>query len=134
MSSVDETDERAEMMRNSVDIPAPLGLPFSAAIWAGDLLYVSGQVGIDPESGRLIAGAKAQTAAILRNIETVLKAAGKSLDDIVKCTVYLTSMAHYKEMNEAYAAAFRAPFPARTCVAVSALPLSADVEIEAIAR
>lgn len=121
-------------MRKAVDIPAPLGLPFSAAIWAGDLLYVSGQVGIDPENGRLIAGARAQTTAILRNIESVLKAAGKSLDDVVKCNVFLSSMAHYKDMNEAYAAAFKTPFPARTCVAVAALPLSADVEIEVVAR
>lgn len=121
-------------MRQTVDVPAPPGLPFSAAAWAGDLLYVSGQVGLDPESGRVVAGAKAQTAMILKNIETVLKAAGKSLDDVVKCNIYLSSMAHYAPMNEAYAAALRAPFPARTCVAVAALPLSADVEIEAIAR
>lgn len=121
-------------MRRAVDVPAPEGLPFSAAVWAGDLLYVSGQVGLDLASGVLAAGPKAQTATILRNIETVLKAAGKSLDDIVKCNIYLASMDHYAPMNEAYAAAFRQPFPARTCVAVKALPLGADVEIEAIAR
>lgn len=121
-------------MRRAVDSPAPPGLPFSAAVWAGELLYVSGQVGRDPVSGALAAGPKAQTTTILRGIEAVLKAAGKSLDDVVKCNIYLSSMDHYAPMNEAYAAAFAAPFPARTCVAVAALPLGADVEIEAIAR
>ncbi|MBY0420694.1 MAG: Rid family detoxifying hydrolase [Parvularculaceae bacterium] len=121
-------------MRKTVDVAVPQGLPFSAAVWAGDLLYVSGQVGLDPQTSRLVEGVAAQTATILRNVEAVLRAAGKSLDDVVKCNIYLSSMSHYAAMNEAYAAAFGKPFPARTCVAVAALPLSADVEIEVIAR
>lgn len=121
-------------MRRAVDLQAPPGLPFSAAVWAGDLLYVSGQVGLDSNTGGLVSGAKAQTALILKNIGTALEAAGKSLDHVVKCNIYLSSMDHYASMNEAYAAAFAKPYPARTCVAVAALPLGADVEIEAIAR
>ena len=121
-------------MRTSVEATAPRGLPFSPAVWAGDLLYVSGQVGLDPQTGRLADGVKAQTATALAGLAAVLAAAGKSLDDVVKCNVYLSSMAHYDAMNEAYAAAFAKPYPPRTCVAVAALPLSADVEIEVVAR
>ena len=122
-------------MREALDVPAPAGLPFSAAVRAGKTLYLSGQVGIDVKTMTLVASdAKGQTAQILRNIKDVLKADGKSLDDIVKANVYLIDLADYAAMNEAYASALKEPFPARTCVQVAALPLGARVEIEVIAR
>lgn len=123
------------MPRKAVDFPAPKGLPFSAAIWAGELLYLSGQVGYDFEAEALVAGgAKGQTEKIIANVKPLLKAAGKSLDDVVKANVYLVSMEDFAAMNEVYARHFKAPYPARTTVQVAALPLEARVEIEMIAR
>lgn len=118
-----------------LDNPALNNLPFSPAVRAGKFLYLSGQVGLDPESGEIVrGGAAAETEQILKNIAAVLAAAGKTLDDVVKTNVYLAHMEDYAAMNEAYARSFAAPFPARTCVGVAALPLGARVEIEAIVR
>lgn len=115
------------------DNPAMKDFPLSPAVRAGDLLYLSGQVGLDP-AGKLPDDIKAQTANALANLDAVLKRAGKSLDDVVKANIFITDMADYGAMNEAYAKAFTKPYPARTCVAVAALPLGARVEIEVIAR
>ena len=113
---------------------APKGLPFSPAVRAGDLFYLSGQVGLDPKSGKLVEGGVGpQTTQIFANIAAVLAAAGKTLGDVVKANVYLADIAEYAEMNEAYAKAFDAPYPARTAFAVAALPLGARVEVEVIA-
>ena len=118
-----------------IDNPALKDLPFSPAVRAGKLTYVSGQVGLDPATGALVEGGPgAETAQILKNIAAVLGAAGKSLGDVVKANVYLAEMADYAAMNGPYAAAFEKPFPARTCIGVAALPLGARVEIEVIAR
>lgn len=115
--------------------PALKDLPFSPGAYAGDLLYLSGQVGLDPQTGALAeGGAKAQTAQALANIAATLETAGKTLGDVVKANIYITDMDDYAAMNEAYAAAFEKPYPARTCVAVAALPLGAKVEIEVIVR
>lgn len=125
------------MSRKAIEIdnPALKDLPFSPAVRAGKLLYVSGQVGLDPESDALVrGGAAAETEQILRNIAAVLAAAGKDLGDVVKANVYLAHMDDYSAMNAAYAKAFKPPYPARTCVGVAALPLGARVEIELIAR
>ena len=114
---------------------APKGLPFSPAVKAGDLLYLSGQVGLDPATGKLVeGGVGAQTAQIFKNIAAVLAAAGKTLGDVVKANVYLADIGDYAEMNENYAKAFDAPYPARTAFAVAALPLGARVEVEVIAH
>ena len=123
------------MTRNVVtlDNPALKDLPFSPGVRAGSLIYFSGQIGLDPATGKLApGGAAAQTAQAIANIETVLEAAGKTLGDVIKANVYLADMADYAAMNEAYAKAFDRPFPARTCVGVAALPLGASVEIEVI--
>ncbi|MEZ5893580.1 MAG: Rid family detoxifying hydrolase [Parvularculaceae bacterium] len=123
------------MTRKTLDInnPALDGLPFSPGAYAGGLLYLSGQVGLDLKTGNLAeGGVTAQTKAVLANIAMVLAAAGKSLDDVVKANIYLADMADYAAMNEAYAAGFSKPFPARTCVGVAALPLGAAVEIEVV--
>lgn len=123
-------------MRDAVtaaEAPAAIG-PYSHAVRVGDLLVLSGQTPIDPATGALIGGdVGAQTARCLANLASVLAADGRSLDDIIKCNVYLVDMADFPSMNEAYGAAFRAPYPARTTVAVAGLPLGARVEIEAIA-
>jgi len=115
--------------------PAVVDLPFSAGVYAGDLIYFSGQIGTDPETDALAGDAAAETAQTLRNIEATLKTAGKSLDDVVKANIYLADIARdYGAMNAAYAAAFQKPYPARTCVGVAGLPLGARVEIEVIVR
>ncbi len=110
-------------------------LPFSPAVRAGKLLFVSGQVGLDPTTASLVkGGAAAETEQIFKNIALVLAASGKELSNVVKANVYLTDMADYGAMNVAYAKAFEAPYPARTCIGVAALPLGAKVEIEVVAR
>jgi 2-iminobutanoate/2-iminopropanoate deaminase len=111
----------------------PVG-PFSPAVRDGDRVYTSGQVAQDPTTGKLIeGGVAAQTEQTFHNLETILSAAGKSLADVVKVNVYLTDMKRFAEMNEVYARRFVAPYPARTTVAVIALPLGAAIEIEMIA-
>jgi 2-iminobutanoate/2-iminopropanoate deaminase len=115
-------------------IAKPAG-PFSPGIRAGDTLYLSGQVAQDPATGTLIAGdVVAQTERIFRNIEATLQAAKLTLDHVIKVNVYLTDMKNYAAMNEVYGRQFSAPYPARTTVAVVALPLGGLVELEVIAR
>ena len=114
--------------------PSALG-PYSHAVWAGKLLYCSGQTPIDLATGKLIEGdVEAQTRRIFETIALILDDAGLDMNDVVKCNVYLTDMADFAAMNKAYGEAFSAPYPARTTVAVAGLPLGARVEIEAIAR
>lgn len=121
------------MPRRAVDFPVPQGLPFSAAVFAGDLLYLSGQVGLDAQTGALAgASAAGQTEKIFENAKALLEAAGKTLGDVVKANVYLVAMEDYPAMNAVYARHFATPYPARTAVAVAALPLGARVEIEFI--
>jgi len=114
--------------------PPALG-PYSRGIWAGDLLYLSGQTPIDPATGALIDGdVGAQTHRAFDNLEQALADAGLSMDDVIKCNVYLVDMADFAAMNAAYAERFSRPYPARTTVAVAGLPLGARVEIELVAR
>lgn len=114
--------------------PAALG-PYSAAVWAGDLLYLSGQTPVDPASGDLIKGdVGTQTQRALDNLELVLKDSGLTMDDVIKCNVYLTDMGNFAAMNAVYSAKFTKPYPARTTVAVKALPRDAQVEIELVAK
>ena len=118
-------------MRDVIQGDRPAGLPFSAGVRGPGVLYLSGQVGLDPETGRLIAGdVAAQTARTLENIRALLESVGSSLDDVLRVGIYLTSMESFAAMNETYARYFRPPFPARTTVAVRELPLGAAVEIE----
>jgi 2-iminobutanoate/2-iminopropanoate deaminase len=114
--------------------PAAIG-PYSHGVWAGDLLYLSGQTPIDPSTGKLIDGdVEAQTQRAFDNLQAVLEDSGLSMDDVIKCNVYLTDMVDFPKMNAAYATRFNRPFPARTTVAVAGLPLGASVEIELVAR
>ena len=118
-------------MREAIHGERPTGLPFSAGVRGPGVIYLSGQVGLDPATGRLIAGdVAAQTARTLDNIRTLLESVGSSLDDVLRVSIYLTGMESFAAMNEVYARYFREPFPARTTVAVRELPLGASVEIE----
>jgi len=119
----------------TADAPKAVG-PYSQAIAAGDMLFLSGQVALDPATGALVEGGiEAQTTRVLRNLEAVLRAAGATLDDVVKTTVFMTDLSQFTAMNTTYATFFtRAPPPARATVQVAALPRGALVEIEAIAR
>lgn len=114
--------------------PQAIG-PYSQAIASGDLLFCSGQVALDPSSGELLeAGIAQQTERAIENLKAVLEAAGASLDDVVKTTVFLASMDHFPAMNEVYEKFFSTDPPARSTVAVKTLPKNALFEIEAIAR
>ncbi len=114
--------------------PAALG-PYSHAVWSGKQLFLSGQTPVDPKTGALVEGnVEAQTHRAFDNLQLVLEDAGLSMDDVVKCNVYLTDMANFGAMNAAYKSRFTAPYPARTTVAVAGLPLNAQVEIELVAR
>lgn len=123
-------------MRQAVSTEAaPLAIgPYSQAIRAGSLLFISGQVPIDPATGALVEGdIAAQTRRVLLNLEAILQAAGLSFTDVVRTTVFLTDINDFAAMNEIYAAAFTAPAPARATVQVARLPKDAGVEIDAIA-
>ncbi|HET8907698.1 MAG TPA: RidA family protein [Ktedonobacterales bacterium] len=113
--------------------PAALG-PYSQAIAIDSMVFASGQIGLDPATGQLVDGdVQAQTHQALRNLTAVLEAAGSSLANVVKTTVFLTSMGDFAAMNEIYATYFGDEPPARSTVAVAELPKGARVEIEAIA-
>lgn len=115
--------------------PAPFGgAPYSQAMISGDLVFVSGQVPIDPATGSLVEGGVAeQTEQVLRNLQAVLEEAGSGLDRALKTTVFLTDLGTFGAMNEVYARHLVAPFPARSTFEVSALPAGASIEIECIA-
>ncbi len=113
--------------------PAAIG-PYSQAIAAGGLVFVSGQLGLDPKTGKLAdGGIVAETKQALENIKAVLLAAGSSLAKVVKTDVYLADMDEFSKMNEVYAAYFSEPYPARATVAVKTLPKNGCVEIGVIA-
>ncbi|HJP95648.1 MAG TPA: RidA family protein [Pyrinomonadaceae bacterium] len=113
--------------------PAAIG-PYSQAIKAGGLVFVSGQIPIDPQTGEFVAGGiTEQTEQVLKNLAAVLEAAGSGLDRVVKTTVFLADMKEFSGMNEVYARFFQSPPPARATVAAAGLPRDARVEIEAIA-
>ena len=114
------------------DAPAAIG-PYSAATQAGNTVYVSGQLPADPVTGAFPADIAGQTRQSLTNVKAILAAAGLTMNDVVKTTVYLSDIADFAAMNEVYATFFEAPYPARAAFQVAALPKGAKVEIEAIA-
>jgi len=118
----------------SPELAPPVG-PFSQAIEVGGFLFLSGQVGQDPATGKVVEGGiVAETERVFRNLSAVLKAAGRSFDHVARVGVFLTNMSDFVEMNGIYAKHFSQPFPARTTVAVAALPLGARVEIELVIK
>lgn len=113
--------------------PAAIG-PYSQAVKTGNLLFCSGQLPIDPATGEMPADIKAQTRQSLSNVKAILEAAGTSMENVVKSTVFLADMSLFGPMNEVYARTFSEPFPARSAVAVRELPKQVLVEIEVIAE
>ncbi len=115
------------------DAPAAIG-PYSQAIASGDLVFCSGQLGLDPATGELVAGIEAQAERALRNLSAVLVAAGVGWDDVVKTTIFLADIADFGAVNAIYAGFMPNPAPARSTFAVGSLPKGGRIEIEAIAR
>jgi 2-iminobutanoate/2-iminopropanoate deaminase len=114
--------------------PAAIG-PYSQAVDTGDLVFLSGQIPLDPQTGALVQGdIREETNRVLDNMARVLEAAGCGFDDVVKTTIYLTNLNDFAEVNEVYGERFSAMFPARATIQVSALPKGARVEIDAIAK
>lgn len=119
---------------SSPDAPRAVG-PYSQAVVSGDHVFLSGQTPIDPATGKLVdADVGGQTQRCFDNLAAVLTAADLTFEDVVKVNVYLTSMSDFSAMNAVYAERFSEPYPARTTVAVAALPLGAQIEIELVAR
>lgn len=113
--------------------PAAIG-PYNQAIQVGNMLFASGQLGLDPATGNFPEGGiKEQTIQSFQNVKAILEEAGFSINDVVKTTVYLADMADFAAMNEIYASQFEGDFPARSAVAVKTLPKNALVEVEVIA-
>jgi 2-iminobutanoate/2-iminopropanoate deaminase len=123
------------MPKRAIETPKAKAVgPYSMAIEAGDYVYLSGQTPMDPATGKLIqSDIGAETKQCLANLQNVLEAAGLTFANVVKANVFLTNMGDFAAMNEVYAKHFPAPFPARSTVAVAALPLGARVEIELVA-
>jgi len=105
---------------------------YSQAIRAGDTVYLSGQIGLDPETMQMAEGIEAQAHRVFQNLKAVAEAAGGRLDDLVKLTVYLTDLVHFPRINEIMAGYFNKPYPARAAIGVAGLPRNAMVEIEAV--
>ena len=115
------------------EAPDPIG-PYSQAIQAGNMLFLSGQVAIDPDSNELIVGGIDQeTEQVMKNIEKLLKHSGYSFSEVVKTTIFLSDMRHFADVNKVYGSFFKGDFPARETVAVLGLPKNANVEISVTA-
>ena len=113
--------------------PAAIG-PYSQAVRAGDMLFTSGQLGLNPETGVLAEGVRAQADQALKNLGAILHEAGLDYKDVIKTVVFIKNMADFKTVNEVYAQYFTANYPARSCVEVAALPMGGLVEVECVAR
>jgi 2-iminobutanoate/2-iminopropanoate deaminase len=112
--------------------PVPVG-PYSQAIVIGKMIFCSGQLGIDPRTNRLVStGTVDEAKQSLENIQSVLEAAGSSMDKVVKVTIFMTDLERFKEVNAVYAAYFKEPYPARTTVGVARLPLGGTIEIDVV--
>jgi 2-iminobutanoate/2-iminopropanoate deaminase len=116
--------------------PAPFqGAPYSQAVVHGDLVFVAGQLGIDPESGQVVdGGVEAQTEQVMRNLGAILEEAGSSLGNVLKASIFLVDLADFAAMNDVYARYVGPDFPARATVQIGALPSGALVEIEVVAH
>jgi 2-iminobutanoate/2-iminopropanoate deaminase len=125
-------DAQTTSKRKAVKTGTPNGI-FSPAIIAGDLVFTSGQIGIDPKTQQMAEGMEAQLEQVFRNLTTVLEASGSSIDHVVKATVFLADMNDYNKMNELYRAKFKGDPPARSTVQVARLPRDARIEIEVVA-
>ena len=111
--------------------PAAIG-PYSQAVKAGNTVYLSGQIGLDPATMQMVEGIDAQIVRVFENLKAVSEAAGATLDDAVRVTIYLTDLANFSKVNEVMVRYFTAPYPARAAVGVKALPRDALVEADAV--
>lgn len=114
-------------------LPGPIG-PYAHFVAAGNLIFTSGQLPVNPATGELVAEIRAAAAQALDNLRAVLEAAGSGLDRVVKTTVFLADLRDFAVVNEVYAGCFPTRHPARSCVQVAALPRGARIEIEAVAE
>ena len=117
---------------NTGAAPAAIG-PYSQGVKAGDMVFVSGQIPLDPSGAPVEGSIGAKTERCLKNIAAILAESGLGLGDVVKTTVYMADLGQFAEMNEAYAKHFKAPYPARAAVQVSGLPKGVAIEIDAVA-
>ncbi|MDR3120720.1 MAG: Rid family detoxifying hydrolase [Clostridiales bacterium] len=120
-------------MKKEIDTGAAKLGPYSAAIENGGTLYTSGQLGLDASGAFAGADAAAQAKQAMQNLKAILEAAGYTFDDVVKALIFVTDLADFAAVNEVYASFLKAPYPARSCVQVAALPRGGKVEIEMIA-
>ncbi|MCX7139528.1 MAG: RidA family protein [Proteobacteria bacterium] len=122
------------MTKTAISTPAAPGAigTYSQAVRCGNTVYLSGQIGLDPQSMQLVEGIDAQIRRVFDNLKAVAEAAGGSLADAVKLTIYLTDLAHFAKVNEVMAAYFNQPYPARAAIGVASLPRAALVEADAI--
>lgn|SRR5699024_124 len=111
--------------------PKAIG-PYSQAIRAGDFIYISGQIGVNPENGEVADGIENQTNQVLKNIQAILKEAGTDFSKVIKFTIYLASMDDFETVNEIYGSYLQKPYPARATIEVSKLPKDVLVEIDAV--
>jgi len=116
---------------STTQAPSAIGT-YSQAVRSGDTVYVSGQIGLDPKTMQLAAGIDLQVRRVFDNLKAVAEAAGGSLDDAVKLTIYLTDLAHFGKVNEIMSAYFSQPYPARAAVGVASLPRAALIEADAV--
>lgn len=117
---------------NSEHAPKAIG-PYVQAIQNGDMVITSGQLGINPETGKLADGVEAQTHASIRNLQNILKEADMTLENVIKTTVFVQDLNDFAKVNEIYASYFEGNYPARSCVQVAKLPMGGLVEIECVA-
>lgn len=128
-----ENPQALKTIIHSADAPAPIG-PYSQAVMHGNTLYVSGQIAIDPATGELdTSSISNETELVMKNMGAVLEAAGMGFDDVLKCSIFLSDMGNFSEVNEVYGKYFTSNPPARETVAVKTLPKNVNVEISCIA-
>lgn len=116
---------------NTDNAPAAIG-PYSQAIKAGNTVYMSGQIPLDPKTMELVEGFEAQTVQVFENLKAVAEAAGGSLKDLVKLNIFLTDLGNFATVNEVMSRYFQQPYPARAAIGIAALPKAAQVEMDAI--
>lgn len=121
----------AKTIISTAGAPAAIGT-YSQAVRVGDTVYLSGQIGLDPQSGTLVEGIDAQITRVFDNLKAVAEAAGGSLGDLVKVNIYLTDLGNFAKVNETMAQYFQQPYPARAAVGVASLPRGALVEADAV--
>lgn len=117
---------------STTNAPAAIG-PYSQALRTGNMMFVSGQIPVDPATGKMADTIEEQAKQSLTNLKNILEAEGLSLSNVIKTTVFLADLNDFAKVNEVYAGFFEAPYPARSCVQVAAIPKGAGVEIECIA-